>query len=250
MFAITSDCFGGVAYGRGYYLTPYQSLLGRKYDNVNDVYFYDIPAEVKNKSIPLYAALMQRGVTLNFQNMGNLYECPDSGFDASSMGSLIGTLEAMQTDSTTAAVQNLIQKNVLQKADLAPYVLSQVNQNAAGAGGLAERYLEGSADFDQVLLGAYNDNHFLITWNKFQAPVQYDFMMLARNFATTMFFMGNPTFMPQHMSFFTEPKQNPLSRMYLRSYLNDLSKTTADADLIAQTKTAVGVTLDDKLRSK
>jgi len=240
--AYPSNCYGGaLAYSRAYYLTR-AGGTARKIDNVNNVYFYNVPNEVRvNPDVHLYQESLQKGITLQYQSMGNLYECADSGFDVSQIGSVIGTLEALQSASSTPAIQKALAQPVVQKADLAPIVHAAAQSTTTAANNLVERYIEGSADFDQVLLGAYSDNYFLIRWNQSEKSIAYNYMLTVRNFAPEMFFAGNPTFVPTPVSFFSSSTPNPLGKVGLREYLGDVSGQFTDAEIIAQQKSYFGL---------
>jgi hypothetical protein len=96
IFAIPSTCYlGGTAYLHEFYGEQVPGQLMRKQDIVNDVYFYDIPKQFKlTPQVPLLNGYTVNGVQIEYQSIGNLYMCPDSGFDVFNVGSLVGTLEA------------------------------------------------------------------------------------------------------------------------------------------------------------
>jgi hypothetical protein len=139
---------------------------------------------------------------------------------------------------------------VTQKADLEPLVQSMIEADTPFSNDIAERYIEGSADFDQVLMGAYSDNHFLVNWDKKQNPVRFDYLMTSRNFASMIFLMGNPTFVPQHISLFSDTTPNPLNKLFMREYLNDVSKEFTDTQIIDQTQKAVQLNIGQGLRQE
>jgi len=242
IFAYQSSCYRDTnAYSRAYYLER-AGGTARKIDNVNDLHFYDVTKEaLRDPSVPLYQELSAHHIAIQYQSAGNLYECPDSGFAVTDIGSLLGTLTLLQDASTTSAIQEVLQKTVVQKADLTPLVKKEAAQNSSFGDSLAEVYLEGSANFDEAVLGAYSDNFFLIRWNKEQKPVDYSFVFAARNFASMLFLVGNPTFVPSSGSFFTSTKPNPLGNLLLRSYLDDVSKNYSDAEILAEQKAFFGL---------
>jgi hypothetical protein len=173
-----------------------------------------------------------------FQNTGNLYECVDSGFDVTRMGSILGSLEYLRsTQPKSAAVVALSKANVVQKADLLPLVRAASSTDRA----LVERYIEGSADFDQVVMGAYNDNSFLTRWDDTEARVGFTYMLMVRNFASTLFLMGNPTVVPHPKSLMESKQTVALDRLMLRNYLSDVSTLVSDEKLLEQARTTVTI---------
>ncbi len=241
IFAIPTDCYPEpVAYEREYYLAPYEGGEARKLEYINDLYFYDVPREANGAPTnPLYVALQKVNVSVQYQSIGNLYECPDSGLDVAEAGSLLGVLNLLgQKASTTPAEQKLLALPVVQKADLAPYVQAAAKQDTPQGETIVERYIEGSADFDQVVLGASHDNLFLLTKDRTQ-QASLDYLLSARNFASTLFLFGNPTFVPQRISLFSKTVPSPLNEMYLREYLNDVSKQYTDVQLMLQIKNSM-----------
>jgi hypothetical protein len=241
--AIPSDCFAtSAAYVRAYYL-DYGGKTGRKLANANDAYFYSQEErKEKEPGFPAYEALFNAGVKYEYQSMGNLYMCPDSGLDAASTESILGVLDIVrQKKDPTPQEKEIASLPVLQKSDIAPYVAAAAQGGGAQGDALAERYIEGSANFDQALVGAYNDNDFLIQWAQNQAPVAYGFMFGARNYASAMFFLGNPTFAPRRMSMFSDATANPPSVMMLHSYTDEVSRLYTDQELAAQQRTSLSV---------
>ncbi len=252
IFTIPSNCYlEPVAHERVYYLAPYEGAQARKLAYSNDAYFYDMPRIEKARPISIYKAFLAAGVTVNYQNVGNLYECPDSGLDVVQVGSLLGVLDALEKkESKTPDEQKLLALPAVQKADLAPYVQAAAKLNTPQGDGIVGRYLQGSADFDQVVLGAHNDNLFLLTWEQEPAQVSFEFLLIARNFASTLFLLGNPTFMPSPVSLFTDNTPALPSKLYLREYLSDVSREYTDEQILAQTKSAADVYARFKILSR
>ncbi|HEV8666267.1 MAG TPA: hypothetical protein VN665_00250 [Candidatus Paceibacterota bacterium] len=252
IFAIPSDCYPQpYAFEHEYYIAPYQGGTARKLDYINDAYFQDITAQEQNHHTSYTAALLQGGATITYESIANQYECADSGFDVMQAGSLQGALEAIgQKTTTTAEEQKLLALPVVQKADLAPYVQSQALLNTPEANDIVERYIEGSADFDQMVLGTHNDNRFLQVWDSGQSAVSFNFLLTARNFASTLFLMGNPTFVPQKVSLFSQNVANPLSKVFMREYVNDVSKQYTDAQILSQIKKAIQIQVQVGLRGQ
>lgn len=241
LFAISSDCYqASPAYLRAYYLTQAPGAVARKLAGVNDAYFYDIPKELTlNPNSQLDQALVQAGVHAKFQSAGNLYMCPDSGLDVTQVGSLVGVLSLLRVQKDPMPeVRTLLSLPVVQKADLAPYLQTLASTSTPEGNALIERYIEGSANFDQVILGAYNDNRMFILAAKDAPSDEYAYMLIARNFASALFLMGNPTFMPQPISLFSTTTPNAPQNFALRSYLHDASRQFTDRQLVQQTQTA------------
>lgn len=253
IYAISSDCFRErVAYLREYYGEQVPGEVARKQSVLNDVYFYDLPKLMDaEKNVPLFTQLAKAGVMLEYQNVGNQYMCPNSGFDVSSIGSIVGVANAIaKKQNQTPQEKILLSLPLLQKSDIAPYVRAKAKEHTKEGGALAEMYIEGSEGFDMAIMGAYSDNHFLITWDKTQHPVRYEYMLTVRNFASLLFLMGNPTFMPEKISLFSNTEPSPLGRLFLREYLNDVSKQYTDAEIMTQFRRSVEITIDAKLRSR
>ncbi len=91
-----------------------------------------------------------------------------------------------------------------------------------------------------MVLGARDDNLFLLVANH-QQQVSFDFLLTARNFASTLFLLGNPTFVPQRISLFSKNTPNPLDRMDLREYLGDVSTQYTDAQVVAQSTASIRI---------
>ncbi len=250
IFAIPSSCYPqAVAYEREYYLAPYQSGTARKLSYINDVYFHDIPRSNLAVKTAFNTALQKVGIDLYYQSIGNLYDCPDSGFDVIGVGSLLGVLNALtQKESPTPAEKKLLSMSVVQKADVAPYVKEVAKVDTPEAQDIVERYIEGSADYDQILLGAHSDNVFLQIWNRDQSVVTFDFLLTARNFASTLFLMGNPTFVPKKISLFSARIDNRPDKVFLRTYLTDVSKVYTDQEIVAQIKKGTDISIQMGLR--
>ncbi len=242
-YAIPSSCFAEDAtYVREYYSEHVPGETARKQLPVNDLYFYDVPTLLQvAPSEPSFKALASAGISVESQNMGNLYECVDSGFDVTSVGSIIGVLDGIKQKQTlTKDEQKILRLSVVQKSDLKPYVVQSVAGNSVEGDALAERYIQGSADFDQTIMGAYSDNYFLIRSGETK-PVQYELLLLVRNFPSTMLLLGNPTFISQQTSLFSDTTPNPPSKLALRTYLNDVSKQYTDTEILEQEKKAINI---------
>jgi hypothetical protein len=239
--AFPSNCLvEPITYARAFYAQNAVGEPGRKLGVVNNAYFYDLLHDPVPRP-PLVNEQLQAGATIQYQNMGNLYECPNAGLDALELGRVLGVRDLIAQKSTkTAKEEELLAVDVLQKADFAPYISAQIQSGAPDAQELAERYLEGSAHFDQIVMGAYSDNHFLINWDKSQYPVEFNFMMVVRNFASALFLLGNPTFVIEQVDFFTERRTNPLLALVLREYRSDVSKALSDDEIVRQ----VGISND------
>lgn len=251
IFAIPTTCYpGSTTYGREYYLYDDEDWEARKFAYVNDAYFYDVPRIVRNNPSPVFAALQKLGVTVKYQSIGNLYECPDSGLDVTEVGSLVGVLNVLaQQAPLVPAEQKLLALPVVQKADLAAYVRAVAKLQSPLGDALVQRYIEGSADFDQIVLGIRNDTRYLQTWTDTPSFASFEFLLTARNFASTLFLLGNPTFVPTRISLFSKKEPSQTRNLYLRSYLDDVSKQYTDDEILAQFRTSIGV-IGEKMRNR
>lgn len=244
ILAVPSTCMpGGVAYMRDYYNEQVPGQAGRKHNVLNDVYFYDFPRQMQTRpQTPIYKKMSEAGIELEYQSMGNLYMCPDAGLDGTEAARITGVLHAIAAKhSLTPGEQELLALPLAQKSDLVPYVAAAAQAGTPEGDRIVGRYLQGSADWDQMIMGAYKDNRFLITWDKEQHPVAYEYMVTVRNFASTLFLLGNPTFMPKKISLFSDRAPNPPERLYLRGYLNDASKHYTDEEILSQYKNYVAI---------
>ena len=235
LVAFPSHCYTEpITYARAFYARTSVGEPGRKLGIVNNVYFYDL----LNNPAPrpsLVDEQLQAGATIQYQNIGNLYECPNSGFDSLELGRVVGVREMINNKSAqTDEERALLKKEILQKADLAPYVAAAATSASPETQELVERYLQGSADFDQIIMGAYSDNRFLITLDKTKYSVEFEFMMMVRNFASTLYLLGNPTFVPKEIDLFNKREVNPLSNLMLRDYRSDLSVVMGEDEILRQ----------------
>lgn len=244
LLAIESTCVASstTAYVQAYYLSNHHGP-GRKLSYVNDAYFYDTTAlHTKIPQRPIWGALLDAGVTWQYQNAGNAYECPDAGYDQTAVGSILGTLQWLRTNATTTGAQRILSLRTVSKADIAPYIQERAATDTPDTNALVERYIQGSSDFDQVVLGALNDNGFLLASTTVPSDMpSYTFVIATRNYASTLFLMGNPTFVPQPQSLFSSHTPQGLGAFFLRSYLDDLSKTTSDSALVSQYKRSLEI---------
>ncbi len=229
-----------------YHLSNHHGI-GRKVSYVNDAYFYDMDAlHTKFPQRPIWGALLNTGVAWQYQNTGNAYECPDSGYDQTTVGSLLGTLEWMRANATTTETQHILSLRAVSKADVAPYIKSKASIDSPATNTLVERYVEGSSNFDQVILGALNDNGFILASTTASTTASsvmpsYSFVIATRNYASTLFLMGNPTFVPQPQSLFSGHTSQWIGQFFLHSYLHDLSKTVSASALITQYKKSLDI---------
>lgn len=252
VYVIPSDCFvGQAAYLREYYNEWTLGKVARKQAVLNNVYFYDIQKEAeKNPKAAVLQELVRAGVALQYQNIGNEYMCPDSGFDAHSVGRIVGVLEKIGTLPHSTEEQRLLNLRVLHMSSIALYVRTKAHEHTEAGDALAETYIEGSAGFDEVILSLYSDNRFLAAWDKAQNPVRYEYLLATRNYASTLFLMGNPTFVHKKISLFSTMTPSPLSRMYLREYLGDVSAQYTDAHILAQVKSSIAIEEGSELRAR
>lgn len=106
-----SECLSGTpaAYYYFYQSTEEEGILSSTATPLNDLYFYDLEESVHSqKNPPEYLReLYKNGLRYNFQNIGNLYFCPNSGdvlADSATLISLYGKIKqvplfADQSDS-------------------------------------------------------------------------------------------------------------------------------------------------------
>lgn len=196
---------------------------------MNDAFFWDLPALAQNDpASALYRAALREGASLNYQNIANYYMCPDAGFYAFDIGRVLGTRElALQTAGSAQAFAS----STLQVSDAARYAQETGTREAA------ERALEGSADFDEVIRALMSENNFILLSQKNGGYMQYSYLFAARSYAPILFFFGNPTFVSQPQSFINDSTSRPPFPALL-SWRNDLSATmSADAVIDAGKKT-------------
>lgn len=77
-----SDCLSGTpaAYYYFFQSTEEEGLLSGTATPLNDLYFYDLELSAHHMNPPVYLReLYDMGLRYNFQNIGNLYFCPNSG---------------------------------------------------------------------------------------------------------------------------------------------------------------------------
>lgn len=243
LFAIDSTCVASstTAYVQAYYLGNHHGA-GRKLSYVHDAYFYDMAMlHATLPERPIWGALLDAGVAWLYQNAGNAYECPDAGYDQTEVGSLLGALEWLRANATSAEAGRILSLETVSKADMAPYIKEKAAVDSPETNALVGRYMQGSADFNQVVLGALNDNGFLLSSTTAADMPSYAFVIATRNYASTLFLMGNPTFIPRPQSLFSAHAPQGLGQFFLRSYLYDLQKTVSGATLVAQYKKSLDI---------
>jgi len=235
LIAVQSDCFiYPTTYVRPWQFPGVGGGEAFKTYVANDAFFYDVKKFAANlDTSALYKAALKQGARYEYQNIANYYMCPDSGFYVSDISRIMGVRELAQQTATTEASQ-LLSLSFLQKQDALGYVKS------AGSDEAVDRYIQGSSDFDQTLETLANDNVYLLAVAKSGGTVGLPYLYVARSYASILFFLGNPTFVAQHISFFS-PGAKTLQDPTLLSWRDSLSATTSVDQMLVEAKKSVEI---------
>ncbi len=235
LIAITSRCVRyPTVYARAWQFTTADGGTAFKTYIANDAFFYDVALLEQGKSAhALYHAALTQGAVYEYQNIANYYICLDSGLYLADISRVVGVRELAQQASSTAAAQ-LLSLPTLQLSDVAQYA------QRAGSDDAAERYLEGSAHFDQTINTLVNDNVYVLTLLKNGSTMESSYLLLSRSYASVLFMFGNPTFVPKPISFFSYIGR-ALPDPTLVSWNNTLSKKESASEILTQAKKSVDI---------
>ncbi|HUY62474.1 MAG TPA: hypothetical protein VMV50_01625 [Candidatus Paceibacterota bacterium] len=234
-----------------------------RYLPLNDLYFYDLRAKVDTSHSPYYAALLKAsGIRyLNF-GVSNLYECPDSGFEAMQ----VATLYALAQDAATrplfatttvadpalmkvqADERRIAQSPVILESEVARYVGDLATLvNTDGETELAaetspatvfeaERRIalarEQSASFGKEIATAVATNAVSQAINRMKAgPIPLFGLYFTRSYPSLFYLAWNGSIAPAPVSFFETKRQEPLANFQIVPY-TQLRRTYSDAAIL------------------
>lgn len=202
---------------------------------MNDAFFWNIQALALNDpAAPLYQKAIDEGASLDYQNVANYYMCPDAGYYAFDIGRILGTRELAVNATSSAAEILLASSTTLQVADAARFA------EASGTREAAERALEGSANFDEIIRALISENDFILLTQKNGGYMQFSYLFAARSYAPILFFFGNPTFVPSPESFIRNVDPSSRSSALL-SWHDTLSRTMSASQITDAAQTTITV---------
>ncbi len=272
----SSACLSGNAPAYYYFFQSKeeQDIYSNTATPLNDVYFYDLEKSMRSQNNPpaYLKELSASGLRYNFQNIGNLYFCPNSGNVLAITTTLVALHDKLkaqplfETDSAYPEItrlEKLITRSAVPSdADMDAYI--RAIQTALqtdgekqlelylGNGDLlrAEEYIHEwnnrSANFEQLLTAAHHINRLSKGIIAVSKAMPYSFLT-SRVYASVFFMPFNESVSGETMLLLDAINERPpLSNFYLASYRNDLNSVFDNRSVLDELRTEQKI-IDDVL---